>query len=103
LNTQGVKDIAAATDMDNITKKVTNRYKVFAEMFYNSKRRSILAKKVAIYLAKKLTPLKNREIGDKFGITYSAVSKVVSDVEDIMLKNKRTRNEIGKLISHFKV
>ena len=61
-----------------------------------------MAKKVAIYFAKKLTALKNAEIGERFGITYSAVSKAMTDVERLTVENRKVKHDADWLISHFK-
>ena len=44
----------------------------------------------------------NREIGEVFGISHSAVSKADKDIERIMGENGKVRREIEKLNSHFK-
>lgn len=96
------KDIVCDVEMEEIVKKVGSRYGVALETIYASKKKPVLAKKVAIYLAKKLTALKNTEIGERFGITYSAVSKAMTDVGRLMVKSQEVKHDIDGLISHFK-
>jgi REP element-mobilizing transposase RayT len=95
-------DIERDVEMKEIVKEVGNRYDIDQEDIYASKKKPILAKKVAIYLAKKLTALKNAEIGEQFDLTYSAVSKATADIERSITNDKKMKCEIDKLISHFK-
>ena len=43
-----------------------------------------MAKKIAVYLFKKLMGLTNKEIGEEFGIGYSGVIWVVQNVERLI-------------------
>ena len=90
-------------DIDEIVKGTSKHYKKSREEIYNSKKKPLLARKAAIYLSKRLTGLTNKEIGEAFKITYSAVSKSYKDMERIMKKEKKTRRDIETIISHFKV
>ena len=71
--------------------------------FPQSRKKSVLAKKVAVYLLKRYTGLTNKDIGVEFGITYSAVSKIDKDVEGLIGEDRRIKNDIKRIISHFKV
>ena len=51
-------------------------YKVAPEVLYKAVKKSLLAKKAAVYLLKRYSGLTNRAIGAMFGISYSAVSKI---------------------------
>jgi putative transposase len=52
----------------------------------------------AVYLAKKLTPLSNPEIGVSFGnITFSAVTKIASRLKARMKENRGIRKELERL------
>lgn len=52
----------------------------------------------AVYLAKKVTPLSNPQIGAYFGdLTFSAVAKIVSRLNARLRENKGTRKELEKL------
>ena len=50
---------------------------------------------------KRLTCLTNAEIGTRFGITYSAVSKAAGDIERLRQEDKKVNREVEELISHF--
>ena len=54
------------------------------------------------YLLKRFTGLTNPEIGEKFAITFSAVSKAAKDVAVLMGKNKRVGRKVEIIISSFK-
>lgn len=56
------------------------------------------AKKIAIYLLKKYTGMTNNEIGRKLGgLTYSAIAKAFSRLEEKMKKDRRLRSAIRKI------
>lgn len=95
-------NIFEGIDIELITQEVGSRYHQEARELYAAKKKPVFARKVAIYLAKKLTCLTNVEIGAKFGITYSAVSKAAGDIERLMAENKKVNHEVEELISHFK-
>ena len=96
-------NISESIDMELIVKEVSARYHKKTGELYAAKKKPVFAKKVAIYLAKKLTCLTNSEIGERFGITYSAVSKASGNVERLMKEDKNVNCEVNGLISHFKV
>jgi putative transposase len=89
--------------LDDIVKETAKHFKKTPEEIYTSKKKPLLARKAAIYLSKRLTGLTNKEIGEAFNITHSAVSKSYSDMEKIMKGNLRIRRDIENIISHFKV
>ncbi|MBI5872970.1 MAG: transposase [Candidatus Omnitrophica bacterium] len=95
-------DISEGVDIDSITHEVAYIYHKKAKELYASKKKPVFAKKVAICLAKRLTHLTNAEIGAKFGITYSAVSKAAGDVERLMKEDKDVNHKVVGIISHFK-
>jgi REP element-mobilizing transposase RayT len=97
------KEIINDVDIEDIVKETAKRYRRSPEELYKGKKKPIFARKVAIYLSKRLTGLTNNEIGETFGITYSAVSKSAKDIERILKENSRVRRDIELLISHFKV
>jgi REP element-mobilizing transposase RayT len=66
------------------------------------KNRALPERKIAIYLLKRLTQLTNSEIGEKFGITFSAVSKAAKDVDSLMQQDSKVKQLVGKVISSFK-
>jgi putative transposase len=90
-------------DIDDIVKETSKYYKKLPEELYTAKKKPLLARKAAVYLCKRLTGLTNKEIGEKFQITYSAVSKSYRDMEKIMKEKPRIRRDIETIISHFKV
>ena len=72
-------------------------------MICQAKRKRSEEKKEAIYLIKRLTGHTNEEIGERFGISYSGVSKAAGTVEKEMFEDKRKKKEIEAIISSFKV
>jgi len=97
------KTLNASIEPEEIIAYVSKNYAKETTAFCTTKRRSIKEKKIAIYLLKRLTELTNKEIGEKFGITYSAVSKVTVNIERILERDQCTKQELERLISHFKV
>lgn len=92
-----------AKPCDQIIQKVADYYKKEPEILYKARKKPLLAKKIAVYLLKKLTALTNREIGDKFSIGYSGVSWIVKDVEELAVKDSRIKRDIEIINSQLKV
>ena len=88
--------------MDNLAIRVADRYKTEKNAIYFSKKKPILARKLSIYLVKRLSGLSNREVGDKFNISYSAVSKAFGNIEKLIKEDKHLRKSVEEFISHFK-
>lgn len=97
------KKIIRGVEPDIIIQRVANYYKKEVEVLRKAKKRPFLAKKVAVFLLKKLTPLTNKEIGAEFGISYSAVSKISQDMERLMNEDRKIKQDVVRIISHFKV
>ncbi|MEO0292678.1 MAG: transposase [candidate division WOR-3 bacterium] len=97
------KKLTNYISVDEIVKETAELFKRLPEEVYAWKKKPLLARKAAIYLSKRLTGLTNKEIGEAFKITYSAVSKSYRDMEKIMEERRRIRRDIETIISHFKV
>jgi REP element-mobilizing transposase RayT len=89
-------------EADGIIGKVAGKYGISEETLLASKNKSFPAKKVAIYLLKRHTGLTNAEIGEKFGITFSAVSKVAKEAVEFMRKDRCARKAASEILSRFK-
>lgn len=85
-----------------IIQKVAEYYKKEPEVLRKARKKPLLAKKIAVYLLKKLTALTNKEIGEEFDIGYSGVSWVVQNVEKLIEEDKGVKKDIKLLISHLK-
>ena len=83
-------------------KIVAKAYGRRVEEMCGMKNKPLQERKVAIYLLKRFIGLTNPEIGKKFGITFSAVSKASKYVEVLMGKDKRVRRKCETIISSFK-
>ena len=88
---------------ETIIQKVAEYYKKEPEVLSKARKKPLLAKKIAVYLLKKLTALTNKEIGEEFDIGYSGVSWVVQNVEKLIEEDKGVKRDIKALISHLKV
>ena len=58
---------------------------------------------ILVYWIWKTGRLSNQQIGTHFGLTYSAVSKIVSQLGDSQLVKRDIKAVLNKLYSHFKV
>ncbi|MEA3437329.1 MAG: transposase [Thermodesulfobacteriota bacterium] len=96
------KTINKNTDIEEIAGVVAEKYGKDREKLYRLKKKPLLARKMAVYLSKRLTGLMNKEIGNRFLISYSAVSKAAKDVERLMQENKGVKRDVEMFISHFK-
>ncbi len=70
---------AAEPDLEAIRRAVAAEWKVSAEAL--SRSRGGEDKKAAIYLARKLTRLGGRQIGEAFGVKAARVSNIVTEIE----------------------
>ena len=96
------KAITNNIDMKDILAKVSRAYKISVKEICKSKNKPLLAKKIGVYLSKRLTNLTNKEIGSFFNVSYSAVSKAAMALEKIIDKNKKIKRDVERIISHFK-
>ncbi len=96
------KELSRCIEKDDIIQYVAQKYRKTTNDLLRIRRRSIQEKKVAIYLLKKFTILTNPEIGEIFGISYSAISKAASDIAKLIENDSRIRNDINAIISRFK-
>ena len=74
------------------------------EHFHKSKRISEaekLNRDLLIYLTWQSGQLTNQQIGEKFGLTYSAVSQRVSIFKDLLRKNQALQNKLNKIKSQI--
>ena len=56
-----------------------------------------------IYIVWQLGVATNQEIGEKFGLTYSAVSQRVSIIKGLLIKNQALRNKFIQIKSQMKI
>jgi REP element-mobilizing transposase RayT len=70
---------ASGSDLETIRRAVAKEWRVTPESL--SRRRGGAEKKAGIYLARKLTRLRGREIGHAFGVRAARVSNVVTEIE----------------------
>jgi REP element-mobilizing transposase RayT len=96
------KDMLCVIEPNKIIEKIAQYYKQNPEILRKAVKKPLLAKKIAVYLLKQLTALSNKEIGQMFGISYSAVSKIVKNIESLKLQDRRVNKDAEALISHFK-
>ena len=87
---------------EDVVLVVANKYKIKKEIIYLSKKKPILARKLSIYLVKRLSDLSNKEIGSSFNISYSAVSKAFGDMDRLIKEDKQLRKVAEDIFSHFK-
>lgn len=95
-------DLQERISSEEIMEIITKKYGKSLEELRQLKKYPVKEKKIAVYLMKKLTNLSNREIGEQFGLSYSAVSKAAGSVEREIGEEKRFQKEVEELISHFK-
>lgn len=89
-------------DPKEIISSVEGYYHIERDTLRRSFNKPSLAKKVAIYLLKTLTAMSNKEIGDEFGISYSAVSKASGDVERLVGEDRKVAEDVRRMVSRFK-
>ena len=88
---------------ETIIQAVAEYYKKEPEVLFKAKKKPLLAKKVAVYLLKKMTALTNKDIGSKFDISHSGVSWIARDVQRRIAEDDRVKHDIARLNSHLEV
>lgn len=97
------REIRNRIEVNDVVKEVAKYYGKNLEELYTFNKRPVIERKIAVYLSRRLTGLTNNEIGKVFGISYSAVSKIVNNIEGLIEKNGVVRKDVAALISNFKV
>ena len=97
------KKTVCGLDSQTVIQTVAEYYKKGPDVLRKARKKPLLAKKIAVYLLKKLTALTNKEIGDEFGISYSGVSWIARDVDKLIGKDEGVKSDIEKLNSQLKV
>ena len=93
-------------DPEAVFLKAAEVLKCNLEHFRNSKRISKadkLNRDLLIYLLWQLGQLTNQQIGEKFGLTYSAVSQRVSIIKGLLIKNQALRKKFNQIKSQMKI
>lgn len=96
------KELSGYIERDDIIQHVAQKYGKTPEELFRVRSRPLREKKIAIYLLKRFTSLTNPEIGEIFGISYSAASKAASEIAKLIEKDRRVKNDINIIISRFK-
>lgn len=95
------KEIAFLADEEEFIDVIAKAYHKNVEDLCK-KNRPLPERKIAIYLLKHFTQLTNSEIGEKFGITFSAVSKAAKDADSLIQQDSKTKQLVERIISSFK-
>lgn len=97
------KDIINTVNPEHIIKEVSKRYRIKPEEITSTGTRNNEARNVAIYLTKRLSELSNKQIASIFGgIKESAVSKIVTRLEEKISNNKALEQITIDLMSNVK-
>jgi len=99
---QVIKDV----NIDTVLLKAAGILKCDLDLFRKSNRisKSVKADRdLLIYIAWQLGVATNQEIGDKFGLTYSAVSQRVGVVKKILNNDKQLERKYRKIKSLIKI
>ena len=100
------KDIKRSEDLIERLEEAARIIDADMKKFQRSKRLSgadKTSRDLLINLVWEMGIYKNEEIGSFFGVSYSAVSKSVSDIRQRMAKDKKIKLEFEKLNSQFKM
>jgi chromosomal replication initiation ATPase DnaA len=100
------KQLDKNLDPETVFLKAAQALKCNPEHFRKSKRVSkadTVNRDLLIYLLWQLGQLTNQQIGDKFGLTYSAVSQRVSIFRALLIKNQALRKKFNQIKSQIKI
>jgi chromosomal replication initiation ATPase DnaA len=95
-------DFSSNHDMENIIATIARNYSMDKLELLNGGKRNFIARKIAIYFITQHTSCLLQDIGNRFGISYSAVSKAKSDVEKAKQNNGEFAKELEYINSNFK-
>ena len=97
-----IKEKEKRITLERITKTVSEFYDIDAEEIKGDKRSKsvVQARQIAIYLARKLTNLSLKEIGNNFGKRdHSTILHSFNKIENLTRKNKRIKGDITTIKS----
>ncbi len=99
------KQVSDSGILNKVIEEIVSSYKIEKEDLLTRKRRiPVEARDAGMYILKTKTGLKNREIGDVFGVSESAVNKAAQRIGDQIRKQKHLKARIDKITySVFKV
>jgi len=88
---------------EGLLEGVANYYGVEAGELVKSTRRPGEARRVAIFLSRRVLGLRLKEIGERFGLGYTGVSKCVSAMKRKVDEDLKFRRKVEKIVSNSKV
>jgi putative transposase len=88
--------------VENIVKSISVLYSIGEDEIFNGTKKKMIERKIAVYLSKILTGKTNKEIGVRFGISHTGVSKVFSRIEQDIKENGILKKRIDQVLSHVK-
>ncbi len=83
--------------LDDVVVAVAEYTGVPAENVYRGKFQRVLARKLALYLARRFTGLTLREIGAAFGVDYTTVHMAARRVEDLRGEDEMVNEMLGEI------
>lgn len=89
--------------MDDVINILGKNFKEDRETIIAKKNSQSNIRKVAIYIARLITPLTNKQIGEYFNISVSAVSKAYKKAENLLKEDKKLKKNVDAVFSTFKV
>ena len=87
--------------IEDIIEETSKVFKQTKEEVIGKKHSKTNNRKAVIYLAKRITPLSNREIGEYFNIGATAVIKASNLIETLLIEDRQLKKHIDELLSAF--
>jgi len=100
------KQLSKNIDPEVVLRQAAEKLKCNLEQFRKSARISkadTMNRDMLIYLLWQLGQLTNQQLGDKFGLSSSAVSRRVEIFKDLLLKNQALFDKFNRIKSRIKV
>jgi DNA-directed RNA polymerase specialized sigma24 family protein len=88
--------------LDDVVAAVAAYTGMPAESVYRGKFQRVLARKLALYLARRFTDLTLREIGEAFGVDYTTVHMAARRVEDLRHEDRRVDELLTEIEAGFR-
>ena len=89
-----IRRLTRSIKHEDVIAAVAKRFGISEQQIREAGRRNNVARKICLYLLRRLTDISNEEIGGYFGIGYTAVSQATSRLKMEMKENRKLKKVV---------
>ncbi|MGH7802481.1 MAG: helix-turn-helix domain-containing protein, partial [Thermodesulfobacteriota bacterium] len=89
-----IRRLTRSIKYEDVIAAVAKRFGISEQQIREAGRRNNVARKICLYLLRRLTDKSNEEIGGYFGIGYTAVSQATSRLKREMKENRKLKKVV---------